>query len=113
MTVYEHRKGIEPQDPNQEAIDVKVCVGPKQAGETAEPVVTTNPWAIYDAQDRRYTAASSTWEHKAVMPAYPVEQQIRWGDCVRGWVIIEGDAATPMTKVRYTVGSTILEWKLV
>jgi hypothetical protein len=112
VTVYEHRKGIEPQDANQEAIDVKVCTGAKPAGESSEITIGVSPWAIYDAEDRRYTYASSTWEHGGAQPGYPVQEKVQWGDCIRGWVIIQGQAATQMTKVRYTSGSSILEWKL-
>jgi hypothetical protein len=112
VTVYEHRKGVEPQDPNQEAIDVKVCTGPKPAGETQNPTIGVSPWALYDAEDRRYTYASTTWSHEGVQPGYPAQEQVKWGECIRGWVIIQGQAATEMTKVRYGSGSTILEWKL-
>lgn len=110
VTVYEHRKGIEPQDPNQEAIDVKVCMG---AGKSSEVTIGVAPWAIYDAEDRRYKFASKTWEHPGAIPGYPEETQIRRGDCIRGWVIIQGQAATQMTKARYSSESTIVEWNLV
>lgn len=110
VTVYEHRKGIEPQDPNQEAIDVKVCMG---AGKSSEVTIGAAPWAIYDSEDRRYKYATKTWEHAGAMPGYPVETQIRRGDCIRGWVIIQGQAEIQMTKARYTSESTIVEWNLV
>lgn len=42
------------------------------------------------------------------LDSYPVEQRVNWGDCIRGWVIIQGPATTKMTKVRYTTESTIL-----
>lgn len=114
MTVYAHKKNVEPQDPNQEAIDVKVCVGskPADAATDLQPAIGNSPWAIYDAEDRRYEAALSTWEHAGAQPGYPVQQQVNWGDCIRGWVIIQGQATTKMTKVRYTSEDTILEWKL-
>jgi hypothetical protein len=114
VTVYEHRKNVEPQDANQEAIDVQVCVGAKPSGSDAAdyPIISVSPWALYDGQNRRYASASTTWQHQGAQPGYPVEQRVTWGDCVRGWVIIEGQSATTMTKVRYTAGSVILEWKL-
>lgn len=110
VTVYEHRKGIEPQDPNQEAIDVKVCMG---AGKSSEVTIGAAPWAVYDAEDRRYKFASTTWEHPGATPAYPVETQIKRGDCIRGWVIIQGQAETQMTTARYSSESTVVEWNLV
>ncbi len=114
MTVYAHKKNVEPQDPNQEAIDVKVCVGskPAEAETDMTPVIGSSPWAIFDAEDRRYEAARTTWSHEGAQPGYPVEQRVNWGDCVRGWVIIQGQASMKMTKVRYTNSDTILEWKL-
>lgn len=114
ITVYEHKKSVEPQDPNQEAIDVKVCVGPKPASAAPEdyPVIGQFPWAVFDGQDRRYESARTTWSHEGAQPGYPVEQRVNWGDCVRGWVIIQGQASTKMTKVRYTNNDSILEWKL-
>jgi hypothetical protein len=114
ITVYAHKKGVEPQDPNQEAIDVKVCVGAKPAGAAPEDyaVISNSPWAIFDAQDRRYESANTTWSHEGAQPGYPVEQRVNWGDCIRGWVIIQGQASTKMTKVRYTNSDSILEWKL-
>lgn len=114
VTVFAHKKGVEPQDGNPEAIDVKVCLpaeAPASAG-SDRPLIGDSPWSLYDAESRTYTSASSTWDHPAAQPAYPVQQTVNWGDCVRGWVIIEGQAATVMTKVRYTVDSSILEWKL-
>jgi hypothetical protein len=114
ITVYAHKKNVEPQDPDQEAIDVKVCVGAKPANATPEdyPVIGNSPWAIYDGQDRRYESARTTWSHEGAQPGYPIEQRVNWGDCVRGWVIIQGGSSTIMTKVRYTNNDTILEWKL-
>jgi hypothetical protein len=113
VTVFEHRKNVEKQDPNQEAIDVRVCApaAPPTVGADA-PYVTNQPWALLDADDRRYTSASTTWQHEGAQPAYPFEETIAWGDCVRGWVIIQGQTATQMTKVRYTGANSILEWKL-
>lgn len=113
VTVFEHRKNVEPQDPDQEAIDVEVCapVAPPTVGAEA-PIVTNQPWALLDAENRRYTSASSYWEHGGAQPAYPHEEQLSWGDCVRGWVIIQGMTTTPMTEVRYTGANSILEWKL-
>lgn len=110
VTVYEHRKGVEPKDPNQEAIDVKVCMG---AGKSSEVTIGAAPWSIYDAEERRYKYASTTWEHAGAVPGYPVETQIKRGDCIRGWVIIQGQALVQMTKARYTSESTIVEWNLV
>lgn len=114
MTVFAHKKSVEPQDPNQEAIDVKVCVGSKPADAEADlkPVIGSSPWALIDAEDRRYEPANTRWSHEGAQPGYPVEQPVNWGDCVRGWVIIQGQATTKMTKVRYTNSDTILEWKL-
>lgn len=113
VTVFEHRKSVEQQDPNQEAIDVQVCApaAPPPAGAEA-PYVTNQPWALLDAENRRYTSASTTWQHEGAQPAYPFEEIIAWGDCVRGWIIIQGQAATQMTKVRYTGANSILEWKV-
>lgn len=113
VTVFEHRKNVEKQDPNQEAIDVQVCApaAPPSVGAEA-PYVTNQPWALLDADNRRYTSASTTWQHEGAQPAYPFEETIVWGDCVRGWVIIQGQAATPMIKVRYTGANSILEWKV-
>lgn len=114
VTVYAHKKNVEPQDPNQEAIDVKVCVGPKaeNAEEDLTPVIGTSPWAIFDAEDRRYESANTMWSHEGAQPGYPVEQRVDWNDCVRGWVIIQGQSQTKMVRVRYTISDTLLEWKL-
>lgn len=114
ITVYAHKKNVEPQDSNQEAIDVKVCVGAKPASAAPEdyPIIGNSPWAIYDGQDRRYEGATTRWSHEGAQPGYPVEQRVNWGDCIRGWVILQGQAATKMTKVRYTTDDAILEWKL-
>ncbi len=113
VTVFEHRKGAEPRDPNQEAIDVQVCTPAAPPSAAAEaPVVTNQPWALLDAENRRYTLASSYWTNGEAQPMYPTEEQLAWGDCVRGWIIIQGQAATPMIKVRYTGSNSILEWKL-
>lgn len=114
ITVYEHKKNVEPQNADQEAIDVKVCVGPKPADAAPEdyPVIGSARWALYDAESRQYNPASTTWSHEAAQPGFPVEQRVAWADCIRGWVIIQGQASTAMTKVRYTAGSSILEWKL-
>lgn len=113
MTVFEHRKNVEKQNPNQEAIDVRVCApaAPPSVGAEA-PYVTNQPWALLDADDRRYTAASTTWQHEGAQPAYPFEETLTWGDCVRGWIIIHGQPEIAMTKVRYTGSNSILEWKL-
>lgn len=113
ITVFEHRKNAEPRDPNQKAIDVQVCASaapPTVGAET--PIVTNEPWALLDAENRRYTSASSYWKDGEAQPLLPHEEQIVWGDCVRGWIIIQGQAATPMTKVRYTGADSVLEWKL-
>lgn len=113
VTVYEHRKNVEPQDGNQEAIDVEVCTPMTPPSAMAEaPVVSSQPWALLDAENRRYTSASTTWKHEGAQPAYPFQEELAWGDCVRGWVIIQGQASTQMTKVRYTGAASILEWKL-
>lgn len=114
VTVYAHKKNVEPQDVHQEAIDVKVCTGAKPADASPEdyPTIGNAPWALYDASDRRYEAARTTWSHEGAQPGYPVEQRVNWGDCIRGWVIIQGQSTTNMTKVRYTTDSTIAEWKL-
>lgn len=113
-TFYAHQKNVEPQDANQEAIDVQVCVGSKPADEPADsyPTIGQSPWALYDGENRMYTSASTTWKHEAAHPSYPIEQRANWGDCVRGWVIIDGQADTVMTKVRYTTQNSIIEWKL-
>jgi hypothetical protein len=101
VTVYEHRKNVEPQDANQEAIDVKVCVGtkPPEMAADAYPTVGSSPWALYDGQSRRYGPASTMWLHAAAQPGYPFEQRVQWGDCARGWVIIEGQASSAMSRV--------------
>lgn len=114
VTVYEHRKNVEPQDPKQEAIDVKVCVAAESPTAAPEdyPVITTGPWTLYDAESRLYSPASTRWSHEGAQPGYPTEQRVAWGDCIRGWVIIQGEPSVPMTKVRYTAGTSILEWKL-
>lgn len=109
MTVFEHRKGVEPQDPNQEAIDVQVCMG---AGKSSEVTIGAGPWSIYDAENRRYKYASKTWEHPGAIPGYPVKAQIKRGDCIRGWVIIQGQMTAQMTKARYSSESTTVEWSL-
>ena len=82
------------------------------AGKSSEVTIGVAPWSIYDAEDRRYKSAATTWEHPGVIPGYPVEAQLRRGDCIRGWVIIQGQAAIQMTKARYTSESTIVEWSL-
>lgn len=114
VTVYAHKKNVEPQDVNQEAIDAKVCTGPKPSDAAPEdyPTIGTAPWALYDAADRRYEAASTTWSHEGAQPSYPIQERVNWGDCIRGWVIIQGQVATKMTKVRYTTETSIVEWKL-
>lgn len=114
VTFYAHKKNVEPQDANQEAIDVQVCVGSKPADEPADsyPTIGQSPWALYDSDNRMYTSASTTWKHEAAHPSYPIEQRVNWGDCVRGWVIIDGQADTIMTKVRYTTQNSLIEWKL-
>lgn len=113
ITVFEHRKGVESRDPDQEAIDVQVCApgAPPAVGAEA-PIVSNQPWALLDAENRRYTSASSYWTNGGVQPVYPTEERITWGDCVRGWIIIQGKTTTPMIKVRYTGANSILEWKL-
>lgn len=114
VTFYAHQKNVEPQDADQEAIDVQVCVGSKPADEPADsyPTIGQSPWALYDGENRMYTSASTTWKHEAAHPSYPIEQRVNWGDCVRGWVIIDGHADTVMTKVRYTTQNSLIEWKL-
>ncbi|WP_311212274.1 MULTISPECIES: hypothetical protein [unclassified Arthrobacter] len=113
MTVYEHRKDVEPQDPNQEAIDIQVCVPSQPAGSTA--TIAQNKWSLRDASNRTYTPASTTWRHAAAVPGFwPPEQQLKAGDCYRAWVIIQGSSTTPMTTARYSDDrtKTILEWAL-
>lgn len=113
ITVFEHRKSVEPRDPDQEAIDVQVCAPATSPTAGAEaPIVTNQPWALLDAENRRYTSASSYWKDGGAHPLYPHEEQLNWGDCVRGWVVIQGKTTTSMTKVRYTGANSILEWKL-
>lgn len=113
VTVFEHRRGVEPRDPNQEAIDVQVCTPATPPSATADaPVVSNQPWALLDAEHRRYTSASSYWTNGGVQPLYPTQEKLEWGDCVRGWIIIQGQPAIAMTKVRYTGSNSILEWKL-
>lgn len=113
ITVFEHRKGIEPQDPNQEAIDIQVCVPAQTSGSRA--VIYQRFWSLRDASNRTYIPASTTWQHPGANPAFwPPEQQVKGGDCYRAWVIIEGSNATPMTTARYSNDETgvILDWNL-
>lgn len=112
VTVYGYKRGVEPRDPNQDAIDVKVCVGSKPASYTGTelPYVSITPWTIVDSQDAQYRFASTTWG--TVTPQYPSQQTVRWGDCVRGWVIIGGREGTKMSKARYSTESAVVEWKL-
>lgn len=113
VTVFEHRKNVEPRDPHQEAIDVQICTPAMPPSPTAEaPIVTNQPWALLDVENRRYTSASSYWTNGEAQPMYPTEERLAWGDCVRGWIIIQGQAETKMTNVRYTGANSILEWKL-
>lgn len=112
VTVFEHRKSVEPQDPNQEAIDIQACVPAQSSGSPA--MVYERSWSLRDASNRSYTSASTTWQHPGVNPAFwPPEQQVKGGDCYRAWIIIEGSDATPMTTARYSDDKgTILDWAL-
>lgn len=110
-TVFEHRKSVEPQDPNQEAIDIQVCV-PAQASGTAATVYERF-WSLRDASNRSYNPASTTWRPSVNPSFWPPEQQVKPGDCYRAWVIIEGSNATPMATARYSdEKGTILDWAL-
>lgn len=75
VTFYGHKKNVEPQDANQEAIDVQVCVGSKPEDGPADsyPTIGQSPWALYDGDNRMYTSASTTWKHEAAYPSYPFE----------------------------------------
>ncbi|WP_018771413.1 hypothetical protein [Arthrobacter sp. 162MFSha1.1] len=110
VTVFEHRKSVEPQDPNQEAIDIQACV-PSQVSGTA--TVYERSWSLRDGANHSYNPASTTWRPSVNPSFWPPEQQVKGGDCYRAWVIIEGSNATPMTTARYTDDKgTILDWAL-
>jgi hypothetical protein len=113
VTVFEHRKGVEPQDVNQEAIDIQVCIPTQTSSSPA--TIYQRFWSLRDAANRTYTPASTTWQHPGAVPGFwPPEQQVKTGDCYRAWVIIEGSNTTPMTTARYSNDSTgvILDWAL-
>lgn len=113
VTVYEHRKEVEPQDPNQEAIDVQMCAPSQPAGSTA--TISDDTWSLRDASSRSYKSASTTWRHPGAVPGFwPPQQQLQTGDCYRAWVIIQGSSTIPMTTARYSDDETrtVLEWAL-
>ncbi|WP_138418858.1 hypothetical protein [Sinomonas gamaensis] len=113
VTVFEHRKNVEPQDPNQEAIDIQVCV--PAGGSGANPTISDRFWSVRDAAGHSYGAASTTWRHPGATPGFwPPEQQVKWGECYRAWVIIEGSKDTPMTTARYNndQSGVIVDWAL-
>jgi len=113
-TVYSYKRGVEPRDPNQDAIDVKVCVGAEPAAEgdvPATPTVSSMRWSVIDSDSKQYTIMGQKYQ-SAMRPEYPLEQAVRWGDCMRGWVAIQGSPAAKMKTVRYTTDNVIMEWKL-
>lgn len=113
VTVFEHRKGVEPQDVNQEAIDIQVCVPEQPSGSLA--TIYQRFWSLRDSANRSYKPASTTWQHAGAVPGFwPPEQQVQSGDCYRAWVIIQGDNSTPMTFARYSNDTTgvIFDWAL-
>jgi hypothetical protein len=113
VTVFEHRKGVEPQDPNQEAIDIQVCVPANGSG--TNPTIDSSFWSLRDAAGHSYPPASTMWKHPGATPGFwPPEQQVKWGDCYRAWVIIEGSKRTTMTTARYsnTDAGVVAEWAL-
>lgn len=113
VTVYEHRKDVEPQDPNQEAIDIQLCAPSQPTSSSIS--ISDDSWSLRDASSRSYKPASTMWQHPGAVPGFwPPQQQLRAGDCYRAWVIIQGSSTTPMTTARYSDDTTrtVLEWAL-
>lgn len=113
VTVYEHRKNVEPQDPNQEAIDIQLCA-PSQPTNSSTSI-SDDSWSLRDASSRSYKPASTMWQHPAAVPGFwPPQQQLQAGDCYRAWVIIQGSSTFPMTTARYSDDTTrtVLQWAL-
>ncbi|OFL64177.1 MULTISPECIES: hypothetical protein [unclassified Brevibacterium] len=85
------------------AVDIEVCLGPDvPAGvEDAEGHVTTDYWSAVDKENRRYQHPGEWSENKDVSPVLDPETPASWGDCVRGWALLETNDKTDVTEIRY------------
>ncbi len=79
---------------------MKVCVGPPEEGYDGASVLT-DFWSVEDAEDRRYTPASSYSENDEVSPILGAESHVAWNDCLRGWIVMDTDDSTNPETIRY------------
>ncbi|GAA1953388.1 hypothetical protein GCM10009689_38110 [Brevibacterium antiquum] len=98
VTAHVYRVVTDVADHRVGAIDIEVCVGNENTPEGV--YVTTDFWSVVSDDNRRYGPASTTWRHEEISPTLDYENDVAWGDCLRGWVLTDADDSN-ITKVRY------------
>ena len=116
VTAHDYRVVTDVADHRVGAIDVEVCVGDENLPEGA--YVTTEFWSASSDDNRRYGAASTTWNHDEISPVLSSETDVAWGDCLRGWVVTDASDDSDITKIRYfnsysdEVGNEEIVWEV-
>lgn len=78
---------------------MEVCVGNEDGSDGA--YVTTDFWSAVSDDSRRYEAASTRWGNDEISPVLDYENDVGWGDCLRGWVVTDATEESNVTKIRY------------
>lgn len=103
ITVYEYRVTTDALGEKVGAADVEVCVAsePPSGVDDTEIAVVTDYWSAIDTKNRHYNWPGEWTDNKNVAPVLESENPTSWGECVRGWTLLETDDKTEVTAIRY------------
>lgn len=103
ITAHEYRVTTDDMGKKVGAVDIEVCIA-KEAPEGAEDqqvAVMTEYWSAVDKDNRHYRHPGEWYDNKDVSPVLDPETPTNWGECVRGWSLLETDDKTDVSEIRY------------
>lgn len=76
---------------------IRNCVG---TGLVDGSYITNNLWLLIDDDDGQYAPSNITYGSFPT-PEYPIQTDIKDGDCVKGWIVFDVPAKANIVEVRY------------
>lgn len=103
ITVYEYQVTTDSEGEKVGAADIEVCTPSESpAGlDDIEPVVMTEYWSAIDTENRHYNHPTEWTQNKDVSPVLEPENPTSWGECVRGWTLLDTDDKSEVAAIRY------------